>query len=96
YGAISEQRADLVAAAMANASAKHGTTFPPQQVFVVGDTPADVRAARQHGAVAVGVATGRHSEDELRAAGAAVVFADLSDTQAVLDTLNRATGASSW
>jgi pyridinium-3,5-biscarboxylic acid mononucleotide sulfurtransferase len=44
----------------------------------VGDHEADVRAAVEAGAVAVGVATGPATADELRAAGAAVVMADLT------------------
>jgi phosphoglycolate phosphatase-like HAD superfamily hydrolase len=45
----------------------------------VGDTPPDMEAARCAGAVAVGVATGPHSSDELTAAGADVVFASLRE-----------------
>ena len=44
----------------------------------VGDHEADVRAAVAAGAVAVGVATGATTADELRAAGADVVLADLA------------------
>jgi phosphoglycolate phosphatase-like HAD superfamily hydrolase len=51
---------------------------------VIGDTPHDVDAALHHGAVAIGVATGRSSAAELREAGAHVVLTDLSDTAAVL------------
>jgi phosphoglycolate phosphatase-like HAD superfamily hydrolase len=36
------------------------------------------------GARAIGVATGRYSVEELRACGAAAVFGDLSDTDAVV------------
>lgn len=43
----------------------------------VGDHVADVRAARTAGAVAVGVTTGSHTADQLRAAGADVVLSDL-------------------
>jgi phosphoglycolate phosphatase len=50
----------------------------------VGDTPADVRAARCAGAVAVGVATGGWSVAELRGAGAAVVLPSLALLPAVL------------
>jgi phosphoglycolate phosphatase len=44
----------------------------------VGDHPADMAAARVAGAVAVGVATGAHAPDELRAAGADLVLTDLT------------------
>jgi len=45
----------------------------------VGDTPADMTAARQAGAVAVGVPTGSFSAAQLREAGADVVFASLQE-----------------
>lgn len=82
YGALSAHRPDLVAAAVAAATAKHGGPFAPAAVVVVGDTPHDVAAALEHGAVAVAVATGRTPAAELRAAGAHTVLTDLSDTEA--------------
>ena len=56
-------------------------------IVVVGDTPFDIECAHAIGARAVGVATGGHTVDELRASGADVVFADLSATRAVIDAL---------
>jgi phosphoglycolate phosphatase len=56
-------------------------------VVVIGDTPHDVACALAGGATAIGVATGSYSADQLRAAGAAHVFDDLSDTPAVLAQL---------
>ncbi|MBP7274971.1 MAG: haloacid dehalogenase-like hydrolase [Kiritimatiellae bacterium] len=51
---------------------------------VIGDTPLDIAAARAIGARALSVATGAHSEAELRAAGADHVIVDFSDTASVL------------
>lgn len=45
----------------------------------VGDTPRDMEAARIAGATGVGVATGPHPVEELRAAGAAVVLSSLAE-----------------
>ncbi|MEV8440908.1 haloacid dehalogenase-like hydrolase [Actinosynnema sp. NPDC051121] len=81
YGSVSEHRPELVLEAVRLATAKHTREFRP---VVIGDTPLDVDAALRHGAVAVGVATGRSSVAELRDAGAHVVLDDLSDTAAVL------------
>jgi phosphoglycolate phosphatase len=89
YGSLSEHRHDLVEAAMAQASAKHGVAFAPSSVVVIGDTPMDVAAGRHHGTVTVGVATGRHSVDQLAESGADVVLPDLADTAAVLAALLR-------
>ncbi|GAA3355827.1 haloacid dehalogenase-like hydrolase [Saccharopolyspora gregorii] len=84
FGADSPHRHDLISAAVGKATAKHGAEFAPETVVVVGDTPRDVAGALHHGAVAVGVATGRSDEQELRDAGAHVVLSDLTDTGAVL------------
>lgn len=89
YGSLSEHRHDLVEAAMDQAAAKHGRTFAPASVVVIGDTPADVAAGRHHGTVTVGVATGRFTVDELAESGADVVLSDLADTPAVVAALLR-------
>ncbi|WP_245992468.1 HAD family hydrolase [Prauserella muralis] len=87
YGTVSAHRPDLVAHAMKLAAAKLGEAVPPEAVVVVGDTPHDVTAALDHGAVAVGVATGRHTARQLVDSGAHLVFDDLSDTEALLAAL---------
>lgn len=87
YGSLSEHRHDLVEAAMAQASAKHGVDFAPSSVVVIGDTPMDVAAGRHHGTVTVGVATGRHTVEQLTESGADVVLPDLADTPAVVAAL---------
>ena len=51
----------------------------------VGDHPGDVTAARSAGAVAVGVATGPFSAEQLLASGSDVVLADLTEFPAWLD-----------
>lgn len=55
------------------ALAEHGAAV------YVGDTPTDVAAARDVGVRAVGVATGPHPVEELRAAGADVVLVSLTE-----------------
>ena len=58
---------------------EHGATI------YVGDHTADIDGARAAGAVAVSVATGPFSAEELRAYGADVVLGDLSEFPAWLD-----------
>jgi phosphoglycolate phosphatase-like HAD superfamily hydrolase len=87
YGSISEDRHDLVSGAMALAAAKHGRDFPASSVVVIGDSPLDVAAGAHHGTVTIGVATGRHTADELRAAGAHAVLPSLADTDAAVTAL---------
>ncbi|MFC5289324.1 HAD family hydrolase [Actinokineospora guangxiensis] len=87
YGGLSADRHDLVSAAIAAAGAKYGTAFDPARVVVIGDTPHDVAAALHHGAIGVGVATGRSTVAELRESGAQLVLEDLSDTPTALAAL---------
>ena len=47
----------------------HHHALDPSHVYVVGDTPNDVAAARAAGAVAVAVASGSHSVEELESIG---------------------------
>ena len=78
YGSDSSDRARLTQAAIDKASMLHGRPIDPKSVFVVGDTPRYVEAARAVGAVAVAVASGKYSEGELRAAGADHVLKSLA------------------
>jgi phosphoglycolate phosphatase len=55
----------------------------------VGDTPADMAAAAEAGAHAVGVTTGSFTESDLRAAGAQTVLASLADFPALYAGLFR-------
>ncbi len=52
-------------------------TYDRSIVYVVGDTPSDVAAALEVGAVPVAVTTGSYTEESLRAAGASIVLPDL-------------------
>lgn len=83
FGEESEERAEIVRLAI-DRVADGGR---PQDVLVIGDTPHDVTSALANGVTAVGVATGRHSVDELRLSGAHLVFADFADWRRAASTL---------
>jgi phosphoglycolate phosphatase-like HAD superfamily hydrolase len=87
YGTDAIVRATLVRRSLERAAAKHGRTFAPSEVIVVGDTAHDVTAALANGVTAVAVATGGTSAEALAAAGAHVVLDDLSDVEAVVALL---------
>jgi phosphoglycolate phosphatase-like HAD superfamily hydrolase len=78
YGSDSPDRAELTGIAIEKATRLHAT-LTAGQVFVVGDTPRDIEATHQAGAVAVGVATGHYSAAELTAAGADHVLGSLTE-----------------
>ncbi|MEV4411475.1 haloacid dehalogenase-like hydrolase [Catellatospora sp. NPDC049609] len=84
YGCDDGVRSVLVRLAHERAQAKYAAALPARQVVVIGDTPHDIEAARANGAVAIGVATGFSSAEELADAGADAVLPSLADTAAVL------------
>jgi phosphoglycolate phosphatase len=78
YGSDSPDRTELTRLAIEKATRLH-RQLTPSQVYVVGDTPHDIDAAKAVGAVSVGVASGHYSVDELVAAGGAHVLGSLED-----------------
>lgn len=81
YGSDSEVRDELASIALRRARETWSVDFDLRDVWVVGDTPADVRCGQAGGTRTLGVATGRYGTGELAAAGADVVVDDLSDTE---------------
>lgn len=79
YGSDSPERTELTRRAIQRAGAVLGIPLNPHQVWVLGDTPLDITAAHGAGAVAIGVASGVYTTDELRAAGADHVLHALTD-----------------
>jgi HAD superfamily hydrolase (TIGR01509 family) len=61
----------------------------PEDAFLVGDTPWDVKAAEQAGVPTYAVLTGGFSEQELRDAGAADVHESVSHLRGDLDEVMR-------
>ena len=90
FGWDHAERWRLVGVARERARRKYGVRFDAASTVLLGDTPRDMEAARDGGAVPIGVAAGSYSADELRAAGAAAVFADLSDSDAVVAAITGA------
>jgi phosphoglycolate phosphatase len=84
----SETRDELGPLAMRRASSHHSVEFAADRVFVIGDTPHDIACGKIIGARTIGVATGRFSVEKLRACTPTAVFADLSDTAAVIAMLD--------
>ncbi len=82
FGEDGPGREGVVAAALEDLA--HGEAG---HSVLVGDTELDVIAAQANAVRAIGIATGRHSEAELAAAGAAATFADLSDTPRVANAI---------
>lgn len=78
YGSEAADRNALPFLALERAERLLGQRIAPQQVVVIGDTPADVACARALGAVAVAVRTGYTPVEELAAAQPDYLLDDLS------------------
>jgi phosphoglycolate phosphatase len=89
FGDDAPLRNGLVPKAIARVTACGGPPFPAADAVVIGDTPLDVECAAFSGARSVAVATGSHSVDQLRDAGADAVFEDLARTADVLAAILR-------
>ena len=84
FGDDAMDRNGLLSRAVARVAACGGPSIAAADAVVIGDTPLDVACAASAGARSIAVATGNYSVEELGASGADVVFADLSDTDAVV------------
>lgn len=80
YGGDAADRNALVPVAVERARACGLPDIADSDVIVIGDTPHDVTCAHAAGAIAVAVATGSSTVEELVATGAEHVFPDLGDT----------------
>ncbi len=83
-----EERSDLVAVARGRAADKYSE---PTGAVLVGDTPLDVRAARDAGARAVAVATGFADPEALRASRPDAYLEDFGDTAAAVAAITDST-----
>jgi phosphoglycolate phosphatase-like HAD superfamily hydrolase len=79
FGDGHHDRDDVARSAVADVRRHLGREVDPADVWVIGDTPLDVKCARAVGAKAVAVATGWHPCHELRACEPDLFLDDLSD-----------------
>lgn len=84
YGDWHHDRDDVAREALAAACGHVGCAVEPGRVWVIGDTPYDVRCARAIGARAVAVTTGWHTREQLAACAPDVLLDDLRDAAALL------------
>jgi phosphoglycolate phosphatase-like HAD superfamily hydrolase len=90
FGAFADDshiRDELGPFALRRAKEKLGITFPPERVWIIGDTPHDVACGKAIGAKTIAVATGAFTLEQLAALNPTHTFADFSDTQALLDVV---------
>ena len=65
-----------------------GQSVLAEQIFVIGDTPADIRCGRAIGARTVGVCTGKYSAEELKTEEADLVLEDFTVADPLFEKLS--------
>lgn len=83
FGSDNSDRREMAALAIKRCNAQYSLSGD-NRIVLFGDTPYDMAAAAAIRALAVGVATGYPSRDQLLAAGADIVFDNLADTKTVM------------
>lgn len=90
FGAFSDdspERSELVAVAIQRFRDRWDSDIQPHDVYVIGDTPADVLCTKPHSVVSVAVAAAAYSFDDLAKYKPDVLLHDLSDKDAFLALL---------
>jgi phosphoglycolate phosphatase-like HAD superfamily hydrolase len=82
FGCTHADRAEIARQAL-----KASGVERPEKVFLIGDTPSDINAAKVNGFIAIAVATGGFDFQTLEKSGADFVFEDLTDTNRLLSIL---------
>lgn len=89
YASDSAHRPDLPMIAQRRWQAFTGRAIEAGNCIIVGDTPKDLAAARHNRMKCLLVGTGRYPVEELQYAEPDACLADLTDTEQVMDILNR-------
>jgi phosphoglycolate phosphatase len=84
FGDYHTDRNDVAHEALAAAKSHLNGRLHAERVWVIGDTPLDIAAARAIGARVAAVLTGWHTAAELAAAGPDLLLEDLSDPEPLL------------
>jgi phosphoglycolate phosphatase-like HAD superfamily hydrolase len=82
FGCTHADRAEIARQAL-----KASGVERPGKVFLIGDTPSDINAAKANGLIAIAVATGGFDFQSLEKAGADFVFQDMTDGSGLLAVL---------
>ncbi len=85
FGDDSIDREKLLPFARERFEKYYGDPIPPENIFVIGDTPRDIQSAKPHFAKSVGVATGTYSLDQLKAEHPDFLFEDFSNWESALE-----------
>ncbi len=85
FGSDHHDRSVLVKKALKQAQEHYG--YNGKHIFVIGDTPRDVKAAKDSNLITIGVATGKYSQEELKNCGADYVLENLKNMDEILEII---------
>jgi phosphoglycolate phosphatase len=83
YGDISEKRSDLVKEAIKQTTGK----FSKENIFVIGDTPHDIKAGKDNGTKTIAVLGYGYNLKELKKCKPDFLFKDFKNYKKVLKTI---------
>jgi len=87
FGAFADDsdiREELVPFAMERFRQFYQEEIEQEDMFIIGDTPADIHCARPHGAKSIAVSTGFHTYEQLAGENPHYLFQDLGDINEVM------------
>ena len=87
FGDLHGDRDDVARTAVQSAALHLGGQFWPERVWVIGDTPDDIRCGRAVGARVLAVETGGTDRQVLAESGPDVLMKDLSDIEYFLESV---------
>ncbi|MEW6776666.1 MAG: HAD family hydrolase [Bdellovibrionota bacterium] len=85
FATDAEDRSELTRIAVRRARESAGYEIPSERIFIVGDTPHDITAARASGVRVVAVATGPHESKDLHPHRPDFLLENLSDRRRFLE-----------
>ncbi len=88
FGAFADDSAirnELGPHARRRAFERHQYDFPPEHIFIIGDTPHDIACGKAIGAQTIAVATGTFTREQLARHCPSALFSDFSDKKAFFD-----------
>ncbi len=85
FGDRAQNRNELACNALVKAKMILGRTINPDQVILIGDTPADITSALYCGYKSVAVSTGKYSSDELIQYNPDILLDDLNSSEVLLN-----------
>ena len=85
------ERWQVIKKAVDNSCSLFNKTFDSTNTYVIGDTPKDIACGKKLNLKTIGVATGRHTAEDLQKCNPDHVFENLTDIDAFLNILNPVT-----